>query len=243
MFEHEAAGAPVAGALGGRAGSIAASRSWRSGRDGGTSARAAARRARSTASPCCRRSRRMIRLGAVGAGDTDDDVVRQLSAADAALERRRAQRCFARLVDGRWCRPAASTRTARSPRSRTSRRFPDHRQRGYGEAVVARAATEASAAPRPRVPDRGGRPLGRSTGTSGSASSRSASGTRRRDPRKLRRSGGPASGTGQYPVSQSCYKVPEFRYMRVRCCRHRAADEEGPGRTVPGQRTPSARHL
>jgi ribosomal protein S18 acetylase RimI-like enzyme len=73
----------------------------------------------------------------------DPEIVRQLSAADAALERAIEQRCFARLVDGvvvSSCRLYSDGMTAQIEDVATT---PGHRQRGYGEVVVAKAAGEA----------------------------------------------------------------------------------------------------
>jgi predicted GNAT family acetyltransferase len=86
----------------------------------------------------------MIRTEPWEAGDTDEDVVRQLSAADEALERAVAQRCFARLVDGRVvssCRRYSNGATAQIEDVAT---LPAHRQRGYADAVMAKATSEAS---------------------------------------------------------------------------------------------------
>jgi ribosomal protein S18 acetylase RimI-like enzyme len=75
----------------------------------------------------------------------DPEVVRQLSAADAALEGAIEQRCFARLVDGAVvssCRLYSAGTTAQIEDVAT---VPEHRQRGYAEAVVTRATSEALA--------------------------------------------------------------------------------------------------
>ena len=75
---------------------------------------------------------------------TDDEVVRQLSAADAALEKAIEQRCFARLVDGNVvssCRLYSDGSVAQIEDVAT---IPGHRHRGYANAVVTRAAREAS---------------------------------------------------------------------------------------------------
>jgi ribosomal protein S18 acetylase RimI-like enzyme len=74
----------------------------------------------------------------------DEEVVRQLSSADAAIEQAVDQRCFARLVDGRVvasCRLYSDGVIAQIEDVAT---LPTHRQRGYARAVVARAAREAS---------------------------------------------------------------------------------------------------
>jgi ribosomal protein S18 acetylase RimI-like enzyme len=87
----------------------------------------------------------MIRMEPWEAGNTDEDVVRQLSAADAALERAVAQRCFARLVDGRVvssCRLYSDGSIAQIEDVAT---LPGHRQRGYADAVMAKATIEAAA--------------------------------------------------------------------------------------------------
>jgi ribosomal protein S18 acetylase RimI-like enzyme len=87
----------------------------------------------------------MIRMEPWEAGGTDEDVVRQLSAADEALEGAVAQRCFARLVDGQVvssCRLYSNGTIAQIEDVAT---LPGHRQRGYAEAVMAKAASEASA--------------------------------------------------------------------------------------------------
>jgi ribosomal protein S18 acetylase RimI-like enzyme len=76
---------------------------------------------------------------------TDPEVVRQLSGADAAIERAIEQRCFARLVGGAVvssCRLYSDGTTAQIEDVAT---VPGHRQRGYAGAVVARAASEALA--------------------------------------------------------------------------------------------------
>ena len=88
----------------------------------------------------------MIRMEPWGSDETDDDVVRQLSAADAAIERAVRQRCFARLVDGRVassCRRYSDGSIAQIEDVAT---VPGHRQRGYAEAVMAKATGEAAAA-------------------------------------------------------------------------------------------------
>jgi GNAT superfamily N-acetyltransferase len=88
----------------------------------------------------------MIRMEPWEAGDTDEDVIRQLSAADAELERAVSQRCFARLVDGRVvssCRLYSDGSVAQIEDVAT---LPTHRQRGYADAVMAKATSEASAA-------------------------------------------------------------------------------------------------
>jgi ribosomal protein S18 acetylase RimI-like enzyme len=87
----------------------------------------------------------MIRMEPWEAGDTDDDVIRQLSAADEALEGAVAQRCFARLLDGlvvSSCRLYSDGTTAQIEDVAT---LPGHRQRGYADAVMAKATREASA--------------------------------------------------------------------------------------------------
>jgi ribosomal protein S18 acetylase RimI-like enzyme len=76
---------------------------------------------------------------------SDDDVVRQLKSADAAIERGVRQRCFARVVEGKVvasCRLFSDGSTAQIEDVAT---VPGHRQRGYAEAVVTRAAHEALA--------------------------------------------------------------------------------------------------
>jgi predicted GNAT family acetyltransferase len=63
-----------------------------------------------------------------------------------ALERVVTQRCFARLVDGRVvssCRLYSDGSIAQIEDVST---LPDHRQRGYAAAVVAKATGEAAAA-------------------------------------------------------------------------------------------------
>jgi ribosomal protein S18 acetylase RimI-like enzyme len=75
----------------------------------------------------------------------DEDVIRQLSSADAALERAVSQRCFARLVDGEVvssCRLYSDGSIAQIEDVAT---VPGHRQRGYADTVVTRAVTEAVA--------------------------------------------------------------------------------------------------
>jgi ribosomal protein S18 acetylase RimI-like enzyme len=74
----------------------------------------------------------------------DEDVVRQLSAADLAIARSVEQRCFARLVDGKVvasCRLYSDGEIAQIEDVAT---LPGHRQRGYARAAVARAAREAN---------------------------------------------------------------------------------------------------
>jgi predicted GNAT family acetyltransferase len=76
---------------------------------------------------------------------TDDEVIRQLSASDAVLEHVVSQRCFARLVKGEVvssCRLYSDGEIAQVEDVAT---VPGHRQRGYGEAVVRRAVAEATA--------------------------------------------------------------------------------------------------
>jgi ribosomal protein S18 acetylase RimI-like enzyme len=76
----------------------------------------------------------------------DEDVIRQLSAADAALGRAVTQRCFARLVEGRVvssCRLYSDGSIAQIEDVAT---VPGHRQRGYAGTVVTRAVTEAVSA-------------------------------------------------------------------------------------------------
>lgn len=87
----------------------------------------------------------MIRMEPWEAGDTDDDVIRQLSAADEALAGAVAQRCFARLVDGQVvssCRLYSDGETAQIEDVAT---LPGHRQHGYADAVMAKATSEGSA--------------------------------------------------------------------------------------------------
>jgi predicted GNAT family acetyltransferase len=87
----------------------------------------------------------MIRMEPSEAGDTDEDVIRQLSRSDTALERVVAQRCFARLVEGKVvssCRLYSDGTIAQVEDVAT---VPEHRQRGYADAVVTRALTEAVA--------------------------------------------------------------------------------------------------
>jgi ribosomal protein S18 acetylase RimI-like enzyme len=74
---------------------------------------------------------------------SDDEIVRQLKAADAAVARAVRQRCFARLVDGRVaasCRLFSDGTTAQIEDVAT---VPGHRQRGYAHTVVTRALLEA----------------------------------------------------------------------------------------------------
>jgi ribosomal protein S18 acetylase RimI-like enzyme len=73
----------------------------------------------------------------------DEEVVRQLSAADAAIGRAVEQRCFARLVDGEVvasCRLYSDGQIAQIEDVAT---LPGHRQRGYAHAAVARAMIAA----------------------------------------------------------------------------------------------------
>ncbi len=76
----------------------------------------------------------------------DDDVVRQLADADAALTQSLRERCFARLVNGRvvsMCRLYSDGSIAQIEEVAT---LPANRRRGYAEAVVAKASAEAVAA-------------------------------------------------------------------------------------------------
>jgi GNAT superfamily N-acetyltransferase len=87
----------------------------------------------------------MIRMEPWGSVEADQEVVRQLSAADTALEHVVRQRCFARLVNGRVvssCRLYSDGSIAQIEDVAT---VPGHRQRGYAEAVMAKATREASA--------------------------------------------------------------------------------------------------
>jgi ribosomal protein S18 acetylase RimI-like enzyme len=75
----------------------------------------------------------------------DEEVVRQLSDADAALAQAVRQRCFARLVGGHvvsMCRLYSDGTTAQIEEVAT---LPSHRRRGHAQAVVTRAANEAAA--------------------------------------------------------------------------------------------------
>jgi ribosomal protein S18 acetylase RimI-like enzyme len=74
---------------------------------------------------------------------SDDAVVRQLQAADAAVARAVRQRCFAHLVDGRVvasCRLFSDGSTAQVEDVAT---VPEYRRRGYAGTVVTRAVLEA----------------------------------------------------------------------------------------------------
>jgi ribosomal protein S18 acetylase RimI-like enzyme len=74
----------------------------------------------------------------------DEEVVRQLMAADLAIARAVEQRCFARLVDGKVvasCRVYSDGDIAQIEDVAT---LPGHRQRGYARAAVARAMREAA---------------------------------------------------------------------------------------------------
>jgi ribosomal protein S18 acetylase RimI-like enzyme len=76
---------------------------------------------------------------------SDEEVVRQLRAADAAVARAVRQRCFARIVDGKVvasCRLFSDGSTAQVEDVAT---VPGHRQRGYAGAAVRRAVREALA--------------------------------------------------------------------------------------------------
>jgi len=76
----------------------------------------------------------------------DEEVVRQLADSDGALARVVRERCFARLVDGEvvsMCRLYSDGSIAQIEDVAT---LPEHRRRGYGEAVVSRAAVEGAAA-------------------------------------------------------------------------------------------------
>ena len=75
----------------------------------------------------------------------DEEVVRQLSAADAALERAVEQRCFARLVEGEVvssCRLYSDGQVAQIEDVAT---IPGHRQHGYARAAVSKAVQVAAA--------------------------------------------------------------------------------------------------
>jgi ribosomal protein S18 acetylase RimI-like enzyme len=87
----------------------------------------------------------MIKMEPADAEDANEEVIRQLSSSDAALERVVAQRCFARLVDGQVvssCRLYSDGTIAQVEDVAT---VPGHRQRGHADAVVARAVNEATA--------------------------------------------------------------------------------------------------
>lgn len=88
----------------------------------------------------------MIRMEPWGSVEADDEVVRQLSAADTAIERAVRQRCFARLVDGQVvssCRLYSDGSIAQIEDVAT---VPGHRQRGYAQAVMVKATSEAAVA-------------------------------------------------------------------------------------------------
>jgi ribosomal protein S18 acetylase RimI-like enzyme len=85
----------------------------------------------------------MIRMEPSEPGAAHEDVIRQLSQSDTALERVVSQRCFARLVDGQVvssCRLYSDGTVAQIEDVAT---VPGHRQRGYAEAAVTRALAEA----------------------------------------------------------------------------------------------------
>jgi ribosomal protein S18 acetylase RimI-like enzyme len=144
-FENETAGRLMVGALGGRGWeyrrlSIMAYR-----QSGNADAPAAAEASEVDRLALLPALETMIRMEPWEAGDTDEDVIRQLSTADTALERAVAQRCFARLVDGRVvssCRLYSDGSIAQIEDVAT---LPGHRQRGYAEAVMAKATSEAAA--------------------------------------------------------------------------------------------------
>ena len=142
VFEYETAGAPVAGALGdaGWEHRRLAILAHRPGKRAATFPERLAEVSEVDRLALLPALEAMIRSEPWG---TDDEVVRQLSAADAALEKAIEQRCFARLVDGSVvssCRLYSDGSIAQIEDVAT---LPGHRQRGYGEAVVTRAATEA----------------------------------------------------------------------------------------------------
>jgi ribosomal protein S18 acetylase RimI-like enzyme len=148
VFENETTGRRMVGALGGegweyRRLAIMVLRPG-PGRDGSRDASRAAGASEVDRLALLPALQTMIRMEPWDAGDTDEDVVRQLAAADEALERAVAQRCFARLVDGQVvssCRLYSDGTIAQIEDVAT---LPAHRQRGYAEAVMAKATGEAS---------------------------------------------------------------------------------------------------
>ena len=143
VFEDEAAGRRAMGTLGGTGWEYRrlAVMAYRGDGAGAAPARDASEVDRHALLPALET---MIRMEPWGSTETDDEVVRQLSAADAAIERAVRQRCFARLVEGRVvssCRLYSDGAVAQIEDVAT---VPGHRQRGYAEAVMAKATSEAA---------------------------------------------------------------------------------------------------
>ena len=140
VFEHEGTGERVAPALGGRG--------WEHrrlaimvfrGRPDEAAAEEASEVDRRAVLPALQQ---LIRSEPWGG---DEEVVRQLSVADLAIARAVDQRCFARLVDGKVvssCRLYSDDEIAQVEDVAT---LPEHRQRGYARAAIARATREAAA--------------------------------------------------------------------------------------------------
>jgi ribosomal protein S18 acetylase RimI-like enzyme len=145
VFEEESAGRRATGALGGagweyRRLAVMAYRGNR--RTGSPAAAQASEVDRLALVPALET---MIRMEPWGSVEADDEVVRQLSAADTAIARAVRQRCFARLVDGRVvasCRLYSDGAVAQIEDVAT---VPGQRQRGYADAVMAKATDEAAA--------------------------------------------------------------------------------------------------
>jgi ribosomal protein S18 acetylase RimI-like enzyme len=140
VFEHEGAGARVAPRLG--------DEGWEHrrlaimvfrGRPDEAAARAASEVDRRALLPALEE---LIRSEPWGG---DEDVVRQLSAADKAIARAVEQRCFARLVDGKVVSSCRLYSDGEIGQIEDVATLPGHRQRGYARAAVARAMREADA--------------------------------------------------------------------------------------------------
>jgi ribosomal protein S18 acetylase RimI-like enzyme len=140
LFEDEATGARVARALGGAG--------WEDRRLAIMAYRGgAARAAAADASEVDRLALRpaaeaLIRVEPWGG---DEEVVRQLADSDLALARTVRERCFARIVDGQvvsMCRLYSDGAVAQIEDVAT---LPEHRRRGYAEAVVSKAALAGGA--------------------------------------------------------------------------------------------------
>jgi len=145
VFEHEGAGRRATGGLGGGGWEYRrlAVMAYRGDGDAAAAAGGASEVDRQALLPALET---MIRMEPWGSVEADQEVVRQLSAADTAIEHAVRQRCFARLVDGRVvssCRLYSDGSVAQIEDVAT---VPGHRQRGYAEAVMAKAIREAAAA-------------------------------------------------------------------------------------------------
>jgi ribosomal protein S18 acetylase RimI-like enzyme len=146
VFEQETAGRRATGALGGRGWEYRRLAVMVYRKDGGAdpgTARDTQEVDRLALVPALET---MIRVEPWAGGDANEEVVHQLAAADEALERAVEQRCFARLVNGRVvssCRLYSDGSIAQIEDVAT---LPGYRQRGYADAVMAKATREATAA-------------------------------------------------------------------------------------------------